>query len=70
MTTYNLKYNFGAWVNAMTIVAESVEEAIFDADQYMNGEALIVKNGELVLSNPCKKLRYSLFCCNDLIKAY
>lgn len=70
MATFNLKYKFGAWVNALTIVAETIEEAIFDADLYMNGEALIVENGELVLSRPCKKLQYSLFCGNELIKAY
>lgn len=70
MITFNLKYNFGAWVNALEIVAETVEEAIFDADQYMKGEALVMENGELVFSRPCKKLKYSLFRDNELIKAY
>lgn len=54
---YRLKYMFGAWVTAEIIIAESDEEALFDAQEHAE-KRMGWKNG------------VALFCGNRLVHRY
>lgn len=70
MKTYKLMYKFGAWISAITLIAESDKEAIFDADleYYFPTDEFTLRDGSHDLRNWIYEV--ALFQGNRLIKRY